>query len=86
MNSPEKNAWVTSYPPYEPCKIDTRRILIPKPCKFDTIAPHIPVLTRDIPFMAQASLSTVTRSHLLLNIKKARINRAFLKLVAERTN
>ena len=32
------NAWVTNYPPYEACKIDT-------------IAPHIHVLTRDIPYI-----------------------------------
>jgi len=31
-------------------------------------APHFHVLYREIPFLAQASLSTALRSHLLLNI------------------
>ena len=39
-----------------------------KPCKTDTIAPHFHVLTRDIPFIPQGTLSTSPWSHLVLNI------------------
>ena len=49
-------------------------------CHSEPIAPHIHVLYRDIPFilniiaphMAQASLSTASQSHLVLNIIAAR--------------
>ncbi len=71
---------VRQYPPQRPhCLVEdapgtyvgpeTLRVAHPlTPCKMDTIAPHIHVLTRDIPFIPQGTLSTSTWSHLVLNI------------------
>ena len=58
---PGRTAWVTSYPPYD------------RPCKIDTIAPHIHVLYRDIPFILNIILN-ITASLLLSDGSKSRFS------------